>query len=322
VSGETVGVRAFSILEKPLNVAILRAHSGGPTRLFELQQAVDWVAATTLRTAVASICDVGALVRRGSGETGRRAVTCLTPAGRELLEVGDVVAAWLALCPLGPVAPDRERARLALKALAGGWDTKLIRIVAEAPASHRELSRCLPGVSYPALQRRLAWMRRSGQLERFERPGREAAFQATRWLRLAVAPLSMSARWELRRLGGDGAELSEAEVESAFLLTLPLVRSQEAPDLSCTLAVTLPGTASDRRRLRLAGVTAELVGGRVRSCRPVVGAAPGNWAIGTPEAWFEAVIEGRIERLRFGGEQALACAELVAAIHCLLFEPG
>jgi DNA-binding HxlR family transcriptional regulator len=323
VAGGSVGVRAFSILEKPLNITVLRAHAAGrPTRLFEVQRTVDWVPATTLRATVANMCRTGALVRAETRKPGGSAATCLTASGRELLQVGDAVAAWLAICPQGPIPPAGERARLALKALAGGWSTQLIRIVAEQPASHRELSRLLPAVSYPVLERRLAWMQRVGQIERVERAGRDAAYRVLPWLRLAVAPLSVSGRWEHRRLGEDGAELSEVEVEASLLLALPLIGAIEAPDTTYTLAVTLPGTSSDGRSVRLAGVTVEVVKGRIRSCVPGVGAAPSTWAIGAPEAWEEAVIDGRATGLRLGGKAPSGGARLVAAIHCLLFEPA
>ena len=268
------------------------------------------------------MCRVGALGREEAGKTGRSAVACLTASGRELLEVGDAVAAWLAICPQGPIPPAGERARLALKALAGGWDTNLIRILAEEPASHRELSRRLPAVSYPALERRLAWMQRAGQLERVERAGRDTGYRVSPWLRLAVAPLSVSGRWEQRRLGGKGAELSEGEVEAAFLLALPLVGAPEAPDANYTLAVTLTGSSSGpaaaaggRGDRRTGGRTGQVVSAGDRS-------GPEHLGDRGARGLGEAVIEGRTEGLRLGGEALSGCARLVTAIHCLLFEPA
>ncbi len=159
------GSRVLSVFENPLNARILRAHARGPLRFSALQEQIGTSAATTLRVAVASLLEAGALAKLPAAGSGYGAATVLSPAGEEMLAVGDAVATWLGRCPGGPIAPDSEEAKEAVKALAGGWSSRLIRALAGRPRTLAELHRLIPEVSYPSLERRISWMRAMGQIE-------------------------------------------------------------------------------------------------------------------------------------------------------------
>jgi len=310
------GSRVLSVFENPLNTRILRVHAEGPQRLAELQEKVGWPAPTTVRAAVSGLREVGALTKLTVGNSPYAVATVLSPAGEEMLSVADALEAWLALCPNGPISPEVGAARGAVKALAGGWSSTLMRVLANRPITLTELHSVIPDISYPALERRVSWMRATGQLETVEREGRGTPYVATDWLRRAIAPLCAAGRCERRHMEGESAPITSVEVEACLLLATPLAPLPEGASGSCMVGVR---TDADEEGPGLAGVTVEVDRGQVVSCTPEVSAKPSTWAVGTPETLLDAIIDGRIENLRIGGVNPQLGLDLVNGIHFALF---
>jgi DNA-binding HxlR family transcriptional regulator len=317
--GVRAGSRVLSVFETPLNARILRAHAEGPLRLNELQDKLGFSAQTTLRAAISTLREIGALTKKRVGGSPLATATALTPAGEEMLFVAEEVEAWLALCPDGPLAPESEEAKGAVKALAGGWSSTLMRALANRPFTLTELDSLIPGLSYPALERRISWMRASGQIEPVEQEGRGTPYVVTDWLRRAIAPLFAASRCERRHLATESGPITEVEVEASFLLALPLAPLPGYAGGTCMLAVqTVPAEANNGDP-SLAGVTVEVKRGRVLSSAPKMSTEPSTWAIGAPETWLDIVIDGRIEDLRIGGANPQLALDLIAGIHIALF---
>lgn len=312
------GSRVLSVFENPLNTRILRAHGEGPLRPAELRERVGSPAPTTVRAAVATLVGVGALSKQSIGGSGYAVSTALSPAGEEMLFVADVVETWLGLCPAGPIAPDGEEAKEAIKALAGGWSSRLVRALASGPRTLTELHGLIPDVSYQSLERRISWMRATGQIEAVEKPGRGTPYDVTDWLRRAIAPLGVAGRCERRHMDAESGPITAIEVEASFLLVLPLVPLSRSARGSCMLAVHTGPTGSEED-LPLTGVTVEVERGTVVSCTPAVGQEPKTWAVGSPETWLDAVIDARIEDLRIGGADPQLALDLVTGLHFALF---
>lgn len=311
------GSRVLSLLSNPLNAMVLRTHAEGPQRLAEVREKSGNPARTTLRAAVTSLREVGALAKRPVGRRPYGVATELTGAGKEMLAVADEVEVWLARAPGGPIAPESDAARDAVRALAVGWSSTVVRALASRPFTLSELDRQIPGVSYPSLERRLASMRTIGQIEPIDGPGRATPYLATDWLRRAIAPLCCASRCELRHLE-DSPPVTSVEVEAAFMLTVPLAPLPGSASGTAVLAVqTHPEAGEDDSRL--AGVTVEVEGDKAASCVVGVGDRPGTWAMGTPEAWLDAVIDGRFTELRFGGADPQLAADLVSGVRFALF---
>jgi DNA-binding HxlR family transcriptional regulator len=321
LTGEEIraGSRVLSVFENPLNARILRAHADGPRRLAELQERIGWAAQSTMRAAISSLCDLGALTKQSVADSPYAVATALSGAGREMLSVADEVEAWLALCPDGPIDPDGEEAKGAVKALAGGWGSTLMRALANRSFTLTELADLIPGISYPALERRVSWMRASGQIEPVEKTGRGTPYVVTDWLRHAIAPLSVAGRCERRHMGDRTGPITSIEVEASFMLALPLASLPETASGNCMLAVQTHPTEPNQEEPSLAGVTAELKRGEVLSCEPRVVAKPPTWAVGTSEAWLDAVIDGQIEDLRIGGAKPQLALDLISGLHQALF---
>jgi DNA-binding HxlR family transcriptional regulator len=317
--GIRAGSRVLSLFENPLNTRVLRAHGDGPKRLAELHELVGRPAQTTVRVAVANLCAVGVLYKRSVEDSPAAVATALSPAGREMLFVADEVEAWLRRCPDGAIAPDSEEARGAVKALGGGWNSALIHGLANRPFTLAELDGLIPGVSYPSLERRVSWMRATGQIEPVEKKGRGTPYVATDWLRQAIAPLCAAGRCERRHLEAESGPITAIEVEASFLLAVPLAPLRRGARGSCMLAVQTDPVEPNAAEPKLAGVTVEVEGGQVASCLPEIHAEPTTWAVGAPEAWLDVVIDGRIEDLRIGGVDPQLALDLVTGMHFSLF---
>jgi DNA-binding HxlR family transcriptional regulator len=313
------GSRVLSVFENPLNARILRAHAEGPLRLAELREKVGSPASTTLRVAVGALFDIGALTKHSGSDSGYGVSTALSPAGEEMLTIADAVDSWLELCPTGPIAPGGEEAKGAVKALAGGWGSRLVRALAGGPRTLTELHGLIPDVSYQSLERRISWMRATGQIEAVEKPGRGTPYGVTDWLRRAIAPLGVAGRCERRHLDAESGPITEVEVEASFLLALPLVPLRSSARGTCMLAVHTGPNGSEQEQLPLTGVTVEVERGAVVSCTPAVSQEPGTWAVGSPETWLDAVIDARIEDLRIGGVDPQLALDLVTGLHFALF---
>jgi DNA-binding HxlR family transcriptional regulator len=313
------GGLVLSLFATPLNALILRAHADGPLRLAGLNDKMGWAAHTTLRASLTNLLQVGALEKIKTGESRLAVENQLTAAGREMIFVADVVEAWLAASPDGPIAPDSEAAKGAVKALAGGWSSTLMRALAGRPFTLTELDSMIPRISYPALERRLARMRTTRQIEAVDAQGRGTPYVATDWLRQAIAPLCAAGRCERRHLPEKSAPITHVEVEAAFMLALPLVSLPESAGGNCMLVVQTEACKPRDGNRGLAGVTVEVERGRVVSCAARVVHGPPTWALGTAETWLDVVIDGQLENLRLGGARPELALDLVTGLHSALF---
>jgi hypothetical protein len=234
-----------------------------------------------------------------------------------MLAVPEALEAWLAECPTGPIAVDDEHVKVAVKALAEGWSSTLMRALALAPCTLTELSGLIPEVSYPSLERRIRWMRASGQITALPKGARGTPYAPSDWLRRSVAPLCVAGRCERRHLD-QAPPITDVEIEAAFLLTLPLVLLPKTLSGTCLLASRADG-GDDLSAPAMAGTTVEVRAGEVTGCSVTWEGEPVRWAIGTSDHWLDAVIDGDFENLRIGGADPQLACDLVQGLHLALF---
>lgn len=313
------GSRVLSLFANPLTSRTLRAHLDGPLRLSALHELIGWSPQTTLRAVVASLCDVGALEKASSGEAKGPTVTRLTPVGEEMIAVADALERWLAACPRGPISPYSDEAKGAIKALAGGWNSTLMRALASRPFTLTGLDKLIPDISYPSLERRLASMRATGQIEAVEAQDRGTPYMVTEWSRRAIAPLAVAGRCERRHLANATAPITDVEVEASFMLVLPLACLPPTANGSCMLAVQTKPDESQEQGRNLVGVMVNVKRGEVVTSATEIHDRPATWALGTAETWLDVVIDGHLDELRFGGALPQLAADLVTGLHFALF---
>lgn len=307
------GAHVLALLSAPMNVAILQALSETPTPLVDLRRAVGNPPQTTMRKHLAALAEAGILIRdRDGGFAGSVSFTLQKP-GTDLLGLVRVLEAWLAASPHGSIELGTIAARSAIKALIEAWSTTLLRALAARPLTLTELDSLISDVSYPSLERRLVAMRMAGQVEAVSANGRGTPYAVTTWLRRAVGPLVSAICWERRHLPEATTTIGKLDIETAFLLALPLLSLDEEQSGVCRLAVE---TRKNGER-RMVGVLIGIEEGRVAYSRARLEGDVTASAYGPVSAWYRAIGEGHIDQLDAGGDRALADA-VVAGLHASL----
>jgi DNA-binding HxlR family transcriptional regulator len=306
--------RTLELLVVPLNGLILKALDDGPMRLADLRARLGGPAQTTLRGHLAKLTELGAVERRTLGEAPGSVENGLTEMGRELLLVTRVLEAWLAEAPQGPVPLGSEAAKGTVRALAGGWQSTMLRAFAARPLSLTQLDRLIGALSYPALERRLSGLRATGLVEPTEENGEGNPYGISEWGRRGVGPISAAARFERRHLPDETPPLTPIDIEATFMLVTPKLELPACADGVCHL---MAETRSSERRL--AGVELAVDRGRVASCVSRVDTSPRNWALGSTMDWLDALVECRTGRLRMGGDRGLV-GSVVHGLHDLLVD--
>ncbi|HEU5105301.1 MAG TPA: winged helix-turn-helix transcriptional regulator [Solirubrobacterales bacterium] len=312
VSGRA-GTTALSLLSAPLNYGLLTALRSGPQSVTALRTSVGSPSPTTLRSYLNDF-EAGGIVSRRKQEAFPGTVECeLTPAGRQLLLVADVLESWLAAAPSGPQHPGTPPSKRLIKALVDGWSSSIVRAIAARPLCLIDLNGLISSLNYPSLERRLRAMRLAGLVAPVESPGQSTMYTATPWLRAAIAPLAAAARWERRFMADGSAPIGRHDIEASFLLVVPMLSLPQDLSGTCRFAVeTRSGNGG------LTGVLVEVEAGQVVSCVSHLRGEASAWAGGSAAAWLRTVIEGKPAELEIGGDSrlALTCLE---ALHQALF---
>lgn len=307
------GSLALSLLAVPLNQAILESLGRAPKTIDGLRRSCGASSAaiqrhlrTLRRAATVEPRPGGSVVAFG-----------LTAAGQELLRVATALSLWLAAAPVGELRLGDPAAHRAIRALVEGWSAGIVRVLAAQPLSRDELEQIGRKARLAAPEQWLEAMLAAGLVEPVREPAGSPRYAAAPWLRRAIAPLAVAARWERRRDFGAARPISRLDVESAFLLTAPLTRLPSRLGGSCRATVDLSDAVPGGGH---AGAMLMVERGAVVSCvAPPRGRAQ-SWAAGPAAAWLAAVIEGDSDGLRLGGDERLASA-LVEGLYAALFKP-
>ncbi|HET9152708.1 MAG TPA: ArsR family transcriptional regulator [Solirubrobacterales bacterium] len=303
----------------PLNVHVLDALRDEELALTDLSRAVGHPPATTMRSYLKALADLGILERRQEGGFPGAVAYSLGPAGERFLAVASALQGWLEEAPHGPVGLGDPSAKSAIKALVEGWNATIIRVLAARPLALTELAKLIASISYPTLERRLAAMRRTGQLQarRKDSTSRGTPYEVTPWLRQAVAPLVAAVAWERECAAAQTKGLNRIDIEAFFLLALPLVELPEEFSGRCRLAVEV----GPRRQPEYAGATVTWQAGRPRHLLARPEGDADAWVVGTAGSWLDWLSGTGDRPLELGGDGAVARALLEALRHGLFPAP-
>ncbi|HYJ21919.1 MAG TPA: winged helix-turn-helix transcriptional regulator [Solirubrobacterales bacterium] len=307
----------MSLLAMPINAAVLEALASGPTSLAELSRAAGRPSQSTLRIRLRELAELGILTRNRLDGFPRSLDYELTAAGRQLLQVVELLRNWLSQCPGESLGFGTQAARAAINALVDAWSSTMIRALAAKPLTLTELDQLIVGINYPTLERRLGALRRLGQIKAVRSSGPGTPYTVTDWLRFSTAPLAAAARWERLNAADELPPIGRLDIEAAFLLTLPTLELPENLSGSCRLTVETRGQGERG----LAGVRVEVVAGRVTSCVTNLEGQADAWGTGSAGAWIAAALENDRNRLELGGDCDLAAA-LVDGLHRTMIAIG
>lgn len=238
-----------------------------------------------------------------------------TPAGREVPLVGAALHRWYERCPSGPIVPGETSGRV-LWALLCGWASTVVHTLAASPRSAAEIHTAIGVLPPEAAEASLGLLAEAGLIRPLpsQAPDEEERYEPSEWLRLAIAPLAVAARLELRHPREDTAPIAAADVEAALQLTLPLLRMPTGLSGSCALSVELDeGVVGGP-----AGVTARIEEGRVVAGEPGADPAADARVEGSTGCWLDAVIEGEARGMRSEGDWRLP-RDLLRGLHRALF---
>lgn len=202
----SAGSRALLLLAAPRRVRLLTDLADGAHSLADLRREPGAPPQTTMRGYLRSLAATGVVTKRRQAGFPGLVDYRLTAAGDDLLGVAEMLAAWLATSPHGPIAVGTARAKHAIKALIEGRHSGMVQVLAFRPCSLTELDEAIFSLSYPALERRLASMHRLGLVEVAPANGRSTRFVIGEWLRTAAALLDAAAQWERRWLDAPRGE--------------------------------------------------------------------------------------------------------------------
>jgi DNA-binding HxlR family transcriptional regulator len=272
------GASTLLLLADPTNVRILHEISkSGPTSPFDI-----------------------------SGEPEDAGLYDLTEAGQEQVVTASVLEEWLARAPGGPILLDSPDWEGATRALVDAWSTAVIHLVAMRPRSLEELQREVEGLSGPALERLLIAMHGYGLLDEVENDYDEARYVPTRWLREAIAPLSVACGAERRHMAETATLTNAFDSIAMFQLALPLIRIPSRYSGSCRLSVALTSEAG----LEPIDVIVDVQDGRVEVRSTRLEVDTDAWISGDREAWAAAAIRDETSGVLIGGDEELARAVL------------
>jgi DNA-binding HxlR family transcriptional regulator len=297
-NGGRAGIQALTLLAVPLNVAVLKALDEKRLSLMELRRAAGSPPATTMRAHLRTLVRTGVVVKtRRNGFPGSLDFELGAP-GVELLSVAKVLERWLGISPNEQLPLGSPPARNAIKALAEGWNTSMVRALCAKRLSLTELSGLITSVSYPSLERRVTAMRLADLIEPCPGGGRSTPYAVTEWLRRSVAPVAAAVRWERRFAGEVSPPLRRRDAEAVFLLALPLVRLGPETGGSCRLVVE-HGRGEGQT---LSGVTLGIREGQLASCVSRLEGQADTWAVGPVSAWLDAILDAEWSHLELGGD--------------------
>lgn len=298
------GGRALLLLSDTVSVSILRQLASGPLENSDLFDRVEHVSRSTYFERMRDLEALSLVSRKRRADVPPIAECRLTGSGLRLLPVTDLLEAWLAGSPQGPLRLGDAYATAVIKVLAVAGGSTLLRWLAERPRSLPELAELVHGLGYRKLERIARDLVKAGLAERVAVGGRLSHYQVTSWTRQAAGPLAAAIRWERYEIPERSALVTSVETEGGLLLALPLLEVSADSNGACALLVDADAPAAES----LGGAVVRLIDGRPVSWAPATKSRfrAEAWARGSALAWLDAVSDASSPNLQLGGNTALA----------------
>jgi DNA-binding HxlR family transcriptional regulator len=303
------GGRALLLLADPVSVSILHHLASGSLESTELFNRVEHVSRSTYFDRMRDLEELSLVARRRRADVPPVAECWLTGSGQRLLPVAALLDEWLDRAPEGPLKLGEPYATAAIKALAVGWGSTLLRWLAERPRSLTELEPLVDGLGYRKLERTVRDLIQADLAERVAVKGRLNPYGVTLWARQAAGPLTAAMRWERHEIAKRSASVGSMEAEGALLLGLPLIDLPAGASGTCALLVD----ADAAGRKSLAGVVVRLMDGCPISWEAArelelesVKLEADCWVWGSTLAWLSTSTDSPGALLHMGGNTDLA----------------
>lgn len=253
-------------------------------------------------------------VSEGPIEWSPNQIARILPSGKEVLFISFVIEQWLQKAPGGPMDIEGPEAKAAIPALAAGWSSTVVHALAAQPRTVTELGRTIDDLGPAALRHQLDAMQAVGLIEASAGDGEGTVYRITDWLRAAIAPLIVGARFEHRYAPTETPAIAPLDVDAGFLMGLPLLGLPADTNGLCRMTINVPVHGDPVP----AGAMARVEHGRIASISTELQDEADASLEGPPMAWLDAVIDPLASRLYPEGDEDLA-ATLLVGLHEVLF---
>jgi DNA-binding HxlR family transcriptional regulator len=309
VAGRTrAGGRTLLMLSDALNVSILRLLAHGALPVTALQERLGPTSRTTRFSRLRELEELGVIVREKEGGLPPVTHCSLSLAGRELLVVLRHLRRWLAEHPTEATGEGELLGVAETKALALGWNSTILRWLAEQPCSLTSLdAQSPPEVSYHELRKARQALSDAGLIAHIPSDNRRKPYELTPWMHRAARPLASAIRWEHDFLLDASASSATLELE-----TLLLLLTGRSGGMSETLNGTCFLRFGNSKRLSI-----QIWEGRAVSFAPACDSLAAGEISGSLEAWLDALTRRETAGLRMRGGLRLTTGLLTGLLDAL-----
>jgi DNA-binding HxlR family transcriptional regulator len=297
--------------------AILMALGEGPLRTKNLTERVPGYAPRTIYRYAGKLAELEVIEREEEPGVPSKVVHTLTdPCGSELYNLVNRFAdASLTRLPDGRID---AHAWASLGLLADLWETGMVEELSCEARSPTELSRGAHELSYHQVNRRAGLFKASGLLDEWQGPGRRRCYALTDKTRRKMGLVVGIARWRHHHVVAEDEEgMTAEEMATALRAVLPLIKLPQHRGKCLTLHLL--------REEEEAGAEGDCVwaevedDGTVHSCAEATPKTDG-WGRGKVEAWIPVVLDGKVQKVLVGGEEALV-GDCLEGIYTALWSP-
>lgn len=281
------------ILADAVNTSILRLLARGAMPVTKLQEHLGPTSRTTRFSRLRELEETGIIIREKEGGSPPLTHCMLSAAGRELLVVVRLLRRWLKENPSGLQGKGDLHGVVETKALAVGWNSTVLRWLAEGPCSLTELdAQSPPDVSYHELRKAREALSDTGLIAAVPNEDRQQPYELTEWMRGAARILAAAVRWEHDFLTEDDSEPPSLELETLLRLFMPsiFVPLSHAMDGDRSVPVGEPGSVSVTVGISSAAV-----------CTLGRSGTQESQISGSLASWLDAMVDGRAAGLRMRG---------------------
>jgi DNA-binding HxlR family transcriptional regulator len=305
---ECAGGRVLLMLSDALNASILRLLAHGALPVTQLQDRMGPISRTTRFGRLRELEELGVIMREKEGGTPPLTHCMLSPAGRELLIVLRRLRHWLAEHPTGTASEGDLLGAAETKALALGWNSTIVRWLAEQPCSLTVLdAQSPPEVSYHELRKARRALSDTGLIAGVPSGDRRKPYEPTAWMRRAVGSLAAAVRWERDFLPDAGTRSIALEAETLLLL-LAAAPGEMPEELNGTCTLRLGDSAE---------ISIGVSGGRIAWFAAEQNSQAESEISGSLDAWLDALVERKTVDLRMEGGLRLTTGLLTGLLNPL-----
>lgn len=299
LSGEETSVgQLLKLVGNGANGPILMALGPRSLRTKKLTEKVPIYAPRTVYRHARKLAEIGIIDREEVAGVPSTVIHSLSPAGRDLYHLLDRYAEASMPWTEGPGGGEGLWTICSL--LGEMWTYGWIDELGNGGRSATDLAEATAEMTFHQVSRRTHQLLSWGLLYETIARGHRKRYQLSDQTRHAMALMAALGRWRQQHV--DGAEqggLTVGEMTALLRAALPLLRLPEHQGR--TIKMGIVGRTGQNGQRGAGSLTAHVSPGGTVRCVKEKGAEDA-WAIGVVDTWFAALLDGKRDDLRVGGD--------------------